>query len=71
MTRAISWADWTLNVITGVLIFVGGSIIVAPDYVHRLTVSTYQTEDQQLAAELDRPAISDENLAKMDGALWP
>lgn len=71
MTSTIDWADWLLNVTLGLAIFAGGSVIVAPDFVYRVTASKPLAEDQQLAADLNRPAISDEALAKMDAALWP
>mgnify|MGYP001576248467 CR=1 FL=1 len=35
MNRTLAWTDWALNLITGIAIFVGGSII----YEHELIVS--------------------------------
>jgi hypothetical protein len=66
MSRSLAWANWSLNVLTGLLIFVGGSCIYMPETAYRVTTSVVSAEPVKLEPDGSLPAMTDEQLARID-----
>jgi hypothetical protein len=68
MNRTAEWTDWLLNIVTGLAIFVGGSVVYEHEFVSaRAEIAAVLTLDP----DGGMPALTEEEFATMDMRFAP